>query len=168
MRALLFVLTLGLALGPAARAAAPGATVWPAPAFSAERLDRPGEVLRLGDALGRQPVVLNFWASWCAPCRVEAPLLRDAARRHQGRVLFVGVNVQDTRRGAERFLATFFWTFPNVQDRHGKIARSYRVSGLPTTVFVNAAGQVVRLHTGPLDAAGLEAYLALLTPAGVR
>ena len=168
MRALRSFLVCAIALAGAALAAVPGPASWPAPPFAAERLDRPGSVLDLAETLGRRPIVLNFWASWCVPCRIEAPVLRDAERRYRGRVLFVGVNVQDTRAGAERFLAAFFWTFPNVRDARGAIARRYRVGGLPTTVFVNARGEVVRLHTGPLDAAGLEAYLEALTSADVR
>ncbi|WP_287370037.1 TlpA disulfide reductase family protein [Oceanithermus sp.] len=160
--------SLVLALFGLALAAVPGSTSWPAPPFSAERLDRPGAVLDLAETLGRRPVVLNFWASWCVPCRVEAPVLRDAERRYRGRVLFVGVNLQDTRKGAETFMETFFWTFPNVRDPRGAVARRYRVGGIPTTVFIDAGGRVVRVWTGPLDPERLEAFLRALigTPEG--
>ncbi len=151
---------VGLSL---ALAATPGPAAWPAPAFRAERIDAPGRVLDLSEHLGRLPIVLNFWASWCAPCRVEAPLLRNEEARQRGRVLFVGVNLQDTPGGARAFLQTYFWSFPNVRDAHGELARAYRVVGLPTTVFINAAGQVVRVHAGPLTAERLEAFVSALT-----
>ena len=131
---------VGLSL---ALAATPGPAAWPAPAFRAERIDAPGRVLDLSEHLGRLPIVLNFWASW--------------------RVLFVGVNLQDTPGGARAFLQTYFWSFPNVRDAHGELARAYRVVGLPTTVFINAAGQVVRVHAGPLTAERLEAFVSALT-----
>jgi len=156
-------LVCATALLGAVFAVVPGPTSWPAPAFAAERLDHPGEVLDLGSELGRRPIVLNFWASWCGPCRVEAPLLRDAERRYRDRVLFVGVNLQDTRKGAQAFLETFFWAFPNVRDARGRVARRYRVGGIPTTVFIDARGRVVRVWTGPLDAGRLDAFLSALT-----
>ena len=146
-----------------ALAATPGPSTWPAPAFRAARIDAPGRVLDLSEHLGRRPVVLHFWASWCAACRAEAPALREAEARLRGRVLFVGVDMQDSPGDARDFLQTYAWSFLNVRDPWGAVARRYRVGGVPTTVFIDAAGRVVRVHAGPLTAERLAAYVRALT-----
>ena len=107
-----------------------------APALSDERLsDR---------ELGGTPYVLNFWASWCVPCRDEAPLLQrswEQARR-QG-VLFVGLNMQDVREDARAFLDEFDIDFLNIRDPTNTIARRYETTGIPETFFVSARGEIV-------------------------
>ncbi|MDR7407881.1 MAG: TlpA disulfide reductase family protein [Armatimonadota bacterium] len=135
----------------------------PAPGFLRETLDR--RELALSELLGK-PVVLNFWASWCVPCRAEAPTLAQAARRFRGRVHFVGVNVADEIQEARRFAEQYGLPFPSVLDDDGSLLRAYRVVGLPTTVFVTASGVIRDGHAGPfLGAEGarrLEAYLLRL------
>lgn len=143
-------------------AVTPGSSSWAAPTFAAERLDLPGEVLDLSKELGRRPIVLYFWASWCEACKAEAPLLESAWRRYRDRALFVGIDLQDTRKGGRPFMESYRWTFPNVRDPHGNVARSYRIAGIPTTVFIDASGQIVALWTGPLDAERLDTFLEAL------
>ena len=90
------------------------------------------------------PVVLNFWASWCPPCRDEAPLLqRGWARYGRDGVLFVGLNMQDVRSDAREFIAAFEQTFPTVRDPTNQTARAWGASGLPETFFVRRDGRVV-------------------------
>ena len=83
------------------------------------------------------PVVLNFFASWCAPCREEAPVLQEAWERYRDEgVRFVGVNVQDTAAGARAFVREFGITYPVVRDADQDVAEDLRVYGLPQTFFV--------------------------------
>lgn len=118
-----------------------------APAFVLETLDGRGEVA-LSELRGK-PVVLNFWASWCAPCRLEVPVLVDAWRRYRHRVHFLGVNVLDEREAAVRFARDLGMDFPSVHDPEGDALRWFRVVGLPTTVFVTRDGRILNLHPGP-------------------
>ncbi|GBD28661.1 Thiol-disulfide oxidoreductase ResA [bacterium HR31] len=118
----------------------------PAPGFVRETLD--GRELSLSDLLGK-PVVMNFWASWCVPCRAEAPTLAQAARRFRGRVHFLGVNVLDEIEEARRFVEQYGLPFPSVVDDDGSLLRAYRVVGLPTTVFVTSSGVIRDVHAGP-------------------
>ena len=120
-----------------------------APDFTLTTFD--GSAVRLSDFRGR-PVVINFWASWCAPCRSEAPVLERVARaeRAAGRAVFLGINVRDEDERARRFLADFAVTYPNGVDP-GNVEAAYRTIGLPFTVFVAADGTIARTWIGPLD-----------------
>jgi cytochrome c biogenesis protein CcmG/thiol:disulfide interchange protein DsbE len=98
------------------------------------------------------PVVLNFFASWCAPCRDEGPLLERAWRDYRDRgVRFVGVNYQDTPSRARHFVEEFGITFPIVVDDEGELARALDVYGLPQTFFLNENLQLVA-ENGAADA----------------
>ncbi|MDR5682998.1 MAG: TlpA disulfide reductase family protein [Armatimonadota bacterium] len=133
-----------------------------APDFIGETLD--GRELALSELRGK-PVVVNFWASWCAPCKLEMPVLSAAARRHAGRVHFVGVNVLDRLDDARRFARQIEIPFPSVYD-DGSLLQAYQVVGLPTTVFITADGRVAATHAGPFvgeeGTRRLETYLAAL------
>ena len=129
----------------------------PAPGFSLDVLTdgRPGRlagVWRRAASDGRvdltelrgTPVVVNFWASWCVPCREEAPLLERGWRAARGEgVLFVGLNMQDLSGDAHDFLREFGQTFPNVRDPTNETARRWGVTGIPETFFVSRQGDVV-------------------------
>ena len=128
-----------------------------APAFTLERLDGKGD-LDLASLRGKA-VVLNFWASWCGPCKDETPLLQKGWKRWQGKdVVFVGVDVKDFRGDAKDFLARYGVTYANVYDGKGSTVGRYGVTGFPETYFVDAAGNVRYRIAGPVeDAAELDA-----------
>jgi cytochrome c biogenesis protein CcmG, thiol:disulfide interchange protein DsbE len=105
----------------------------------------------------RQPVVVNFWASWCEPCRVEAELFEAAWRAEQARgddgILFVGVNRQDRRAAALAFLDEFEVSYPNGADDDSAWSRGFGVIGLPTTFFIDGAGEIQAVVWGPITSA---------------
>ena len=129
----------------------------PAPEFTMPLLDG-GEVTvsRSREA----PIVVNFWASWCAPCRDEANGLERAWRSFKDRgVLFVGVDVQDTEQDAKIYVNEFEVTYPNGRDVDGKITVDYGVIGLPVTFFINSDGIVERRWVGAISEARLMAWV---------
>jgi peroxiredoxin len=120
------------------------------PNFELRSLSGSGTTTNAG--LKGSPVVLNFFASWCAPCRDEAPLLERAWRDYRDRgVRFVGVNYQDTPSRARHFVEEFGITFPVVVDDEGRLARALDVYGLPQTFFLNEELQLVA-ESGAADA----------------
>ncbi|MFP5377956.1 MAG: TlpA family protein disulfide reductase [Acidimicrobiia bacterium] len=118
-----------------------------APAFEATDLE--GGTVRLSDFRGR-PVLVNFWASWCVPCRREFPLLRAV---HGEEVAVLGVVFDDTAEAALAFMRDQRATWPALADPGGRIAEDYGVGsrpGLPVTVAVDRAGALVDRHVGEL------------------
>lgn len=148
-----------VAPAPASRTAT---NIGAAPDFTLALFD--GGAFRLADQRGRA-VVLNVWASWCVPCRAEAPTFAkvSAAYRDRG-VVFVGVNVQDTDADARRFLEEFGISYPNGPDRAFEIATDYGVAGIPTTVFVDAGGRIARRWAGELSEARLLRFVEEIAP----
>ncbi|MDT8304395.1 MAG: TlpA disulfide reductase family protein [Anaerolineae bacterium] len=121
-----------------------------------------------------RPVILNFWASWCVPCRREMPALEATAARYADDGLFVlGMNQTyiDDLDAARVFVEELGLTFPNSRDDSGAVgADSYRVVGIPTSVFINAEGSVVHIQIGEMSRQEMAAYaerlVAGLPPAG--
>ncbi len=90
------------------------------------------------------PLLLNFWASWCIPCREEAPLLQRSWERYGPRgVVFLGLNMQDLTGDARDFLDEFSITYPTIREPSNEVARSYGATGIPETYFISARGRVV-------------------------
>jgi cytochrome c biogenesis protein CcmG/thiol:disulfide interchange protein DsbE len=117
-----------------------------APAFSLPQFD--GGTLALASLRGKY-VIVNFWASWCIPCRDEAPLLERAWREYRDRgLVVVGVNIQDLEPEARKFIAQYRVSYPNVRDRDGRVSRAYGTTGVPESFFVDRDGRVVRKFPG--------------------
>lgn len=109
------------------------------------------------------PVVLNFWASWCAPCRDEAASLERAWRTYRAQgVTFIGLNLQDSEAAARSYLAEFGVTYPNGPDLSGTITVDYGVVGMPVTFFVNRDGVVERRWVGAIPEWRLVAWVDAL------
>jgi peroxiredoxin len=129
----------------------------PAPDFTLR--DPDGETVRLSDYLGH-PIILNFWATWCPPCRYEMPLLQETYDSHQAAGLVVlAVDVQETAEQVKAYREEMNLSFPMALDRGGSVATTYRVSGLPTSVFVDVDGVVRAIHRGALVESTLQGYL---------
>jgi cytochrome c biogenesis protein CcmG/thiol:disulfide interchange protein DsbE len=128
-----------------------------APPFQITLLD--GHPYRLEDLRGKA-VFLNFWASWCPPCRVEAGDLEAAWQRWRDKeVLFLGVSIQDGEENARIFLREFGVSYPNGLDSPGKVAIDYGVWGIPETFFIDPQGRITYKHVGTLGAALIDAKL---------
>jgi cytochrome c biogenesis protein CcmG, thiol:disulfide interchange protein DsbE len=95
-----------------------------------------------------RPVVANKWASWCGPCRAEFPWLRDQARKRRGKVVFVGVNSQDSDSDARRFLADNPVPFRHFTDPNLEIATLFKAVAFPTTAFYDRRGKLAFVHQG--------------------
>ena len=128
----------------------------PAPDFVLPLLD--GGEIALSELRDR-PLVINFWASWCPPCREEALVLERSWQQHRDEVTFVGVDIQDSESAARAYLAEFHVTYPNGRDLDGRITIDYGVIGLPVTFFVNRAGVVERRWVGAIDEARLTSWI---------
>lgn len=129
----------------------------PAPDFTLETFD--GESVRLSDLRG-QVVVLNFWASWCPPCRWEMPFFEDISQQYSGDgVTFVGVAMSDTVDAAREFADTASVTYPVGLDATNEITRAYRVVTLPTTFFISPDGNIQRKLTSPANEGALHVFI---------
>lgn len=123
----------------------------PAPDFALP--SEAGEA-RLSSLLGAEPVVVNFWASWCAPCRVEHPKLMELAEMG---VPVIGVNYRDTVDNAARFLESLGNPYVAIaEDKRGKIGIEYGVAALPETFVISPEGKIVYKHVGPINPGELE------------
>jgi thiol-disulfide isomerase/thioredoxin len=111
------------------------------------------------DQLKGKPVVVNVWASWCAPCIKEAPALASAAQAYQGRVQFVGVDIVDHEAPARAFIEKYGWTYPSVFDEPGAIRDDMGLIGQPQTIIYDATGKRVCIRSGPSDATFLTTTL---------
>lgn len=135
----------------------------PAPDFVLTAFD--GQRIQLSDYRG-QIVVLNFWATWCPPCRVEAPVLQRAAERLESAgVTILGIDVWDDQAAAIEFLKETGVTYPNAEDATRLIPVEFGVTGLPETFVIDRQGVLVRRWMGPLTDDDLDELLAPLLAA---
>ena len=155
--AIAFLAFLGLGTYRKPAAPAPGD---PVPAFSAPLLEGNGS-LALEDLRGK-PAVINFWASWCAPCEDEAPLLREAFETYGQDIHFLGIDIKDARSDALAFVEEHGLDYPSVRDEDQVIYRDYGLTGQPETFFIDADGILVEHVAGPLEAERMAELIDLL------
>ncbi|MBM2824712.1 MAG: hypothetical protein HW402_376 [Dehalococcoidales bacterium] len=124
----------------------------PAPDFTLKLFS--GQTVTLKDFTGKSPVVINFWASWCPPCREEAPALAKVSKMYEGRVEFIGVVINDTQANALAFMKEFGISYDNGIDQDN-ISGKYRITGIPETFWIDRQGQLVGHWVGAIDEANL-------------
>ncbi len=137
----------------------------PAPDFSADLLEGDRFTLANFRVADGRPLVLNLWASWCAPCRVEMPEFSRVAETNP-HVAFLGVAVDDTYRSARDFASEIGVSFPLGFDDDSTVREKYPYVGLPTTYLIGADGSVARMVGGQINADLLQAFIDHDFPAG--
>jgi cytochrome c biogenesis protein CcmG/thiol:disulfide interchange protein DsbE len=136
------VALLGLLIKPVLQKDGPPGPGDTAPAFVAPLLDGSG-TLSL-DSFKGKPVLLNFWASWCVPCKDEAPMLRAAYKSFGSQVVFVGIDVRDAKTDAQSFVADEGVPYPTVRDEGLQIFTDYGLTGQPESFLIDAKGTIVQ------------------------
>jgi cytochrome c biogenesis protein CcmG/thiol:disulfide interchange protein DsbE len=132
-------------------------TARPAPPLPRQTIDGPQVALA---SLRGHAVLINFFASWCVPCRQEAPALASFASSAAGRGHLIGVDTGDTSvKDARQFVARYGWRFSVLDDANSTTANEYELGGLPTTYVVDASGRIVNKLLGPQTPASLSAAL---------
>lgn len=131
----------------------------PAPDFTLPASD--GSLISLAEFKG-QPVILNFWATWCGPCRAEIPALQAVWESPDSQGVIFGIDVQEPAERVVAFMADYGMTYPVALDQSAEVARLYRVRAFPTTYFINSRGVIIDIYTGPLNEPLLLKWLAEL------
>ena len=147
-------------LEPALAAGAQPRANFPAPAFALTTLD--GSPLS-SDSLRGQVVLVNFWATWCVPCRTEMPVLQSvyAERRAEGFTV-IAINVAEDRDTIAPFVKEFHLTFPILLDRDTAVAKTFNVNGIPASFFIDRAGIIRTVYLGAMSRAYVESQVTPL------
>ena len=128
-------------------------------------LDKDGNTVRLSEKFGK-PIVINFWATWCPPCKQELPDFDKLSKEYGDRVVFMMVNLtdgyRDTVDGTKRFVSGKGYTFPVYFDTKDNAASAYNVSSIPQTTFIDAKGNIYTTRIGAMNEAMLRMYLNAL------
>jgi len=137
----------------------------PAPSF--KLVDVKGTPLSLDELRGR-PIVMNFWSTWCEPCKEEHALLQQAAKFYEGRVQFLGVVYQDSDEAVRSYLGRHSSTYPQLLDPEARVAIDYGVSGVPESFFIDPQGTLRVKHVGVLSFDVLRTHLDAMLKSGSK
>ena len=172
---LVLALLCGCAEAPAETTAAP-TTLAPTVAPTGQALpmapdftvyDMGGNPVKLSDFIGT-PVVLNFWASWCGPCKAEMPDFDETRKALEGKVQFLMVNLTDgnaeTVESASGFIAQAGYSFPVFYDTASQAAMAYSIQSIPATFFIDAQGAAVAYYTGTMPKELLDKGIGMILP----
>jgi len=139
--------------------ASTGALIVGDQAYAFNLADLDGNRVMLDDLEGR-PLVLNFWATWCAPCRLEMPHLQRAYEAHANEgLLIIAINQQEQAGQVRSFMNELGLTFTTLLDSEGDVAQTYGANGLPSTYFIDRAGTIQAVHVGILSEEQISGYL---------
>ena len=129
-----------------------------APSFTG--VDLYGNSVSLDDYTENKLVILNFWASWCPPCREETPGMERIWKKHQNNdVVLIGINIQDALEDAKSYVDEFEITFPIIRDIDGAISIDYGVTGLPVSFLLNSDGMIIDRKVGAISEVQLENWI---------
>jgi peroxiredoxin len=129
-----------------------------APNISARTLN--GNTILLSKYKGKKKVIINFWATWCPPCKSEIPALEEYYKEHQSEVEIIGISIESTKREVENFVDHFDITFPQVLDDKDEINRLYQIQPIPTTYFIDETGKIFNQHIGALSVSDLNMLMS--------
>jgi thiol-disulfide isomerase/thioredoxin len=129
----------------------------PAPDFSLKTIS--GDTATLSDYAGRV-VLINYWATWCLPCRAEMPLLQQYAERYSDDLVILAINNGEPADEVEAFIRELDLTLPVLLDPEETVTQLYRIRGFPTTLFIDRDGKIRYQHIGILNEGQLVSYLA--------
>lgn len=150
-----FLVLMAVSFGRNPRAVPQALLDQPAPAFTLQTLE--GETVSL-DAFRGKKMVINFWSTWCGPCKIEHPVLTAAPRQYPDTV-FLGVIYSDEPENAQRYLARAGTSYPHLVDPGGRVAIDYGVAGVPETYFVDETGRIFHKQEGVVSPALLRSLL---------
>lgn len=129
-------------------------------------LDQDGNETALSENFGK-PIVVNFWATWCGPCKAEMPYFDSAYNEYKDDVVFMMVNitdgVQETVDGVNNFMTQNNYTFPVYYDTEYSAAKAYSITGIPMTIFINEKGEITDKHVGAINESILKNSIKKLT-----
>ncbi len=168
------LILFGLPLQASAPAVAPGAAGTPQPLGAAPVSGAPapefglrdlaGNLVTLADAKGH-PLLINFWATWCLPCRDEMPAIETRYQAHKDQGLLVyAIDFDEPARDVEDFVKAFNLSFQVLLDPGGKVNDLYKIIGYPTSFFVDADGVIQVVHVGAMAPSQIDDYLAKILP----
>ncbi len=130
-----------------------------APEFSSKSLDN--QEIHLADYSGKI-IILNFWASWCEPCRLEMPVLQKFSDLYPNKLVVVGINSSDSTMEMSSFASTYRIDFPLLVDHSNAIADKYFIRGIPTTFFLDENHTIVATHISELSELDMQKYLTMM------